>query len=136
MQILAIAVIFLAILAFLIFKIRDRFKIKELVILLAIIFSFSLVTYFYLENKENKIPNLFKAKYEEEFKIKIKKFSSTRVNNIYLSSDKIFVYDFNYIIEKNGIEEFCSLKNQKIIKIEDEYVFENFKELKEECKKK
>ncbi len=136
MQILAITVIFLAILAFLIFKIRDRFKIKELVILLAIIFSFSLVTYFYLENKENKIPNLFKAKYEEELKIKIKKFSSTRVNNIYLSSDKIFVYDFNYIIEKNGIEEFCSLKNQKIIKIEDEYVFENFKELKEECKKK
>lgn len=136
MQILFIIILFLALLTFLIFKIRNKFKIKELITFLVTITFLSLAGYFYLEKEENKIPNLFKAKYEDKFKIEIKKFSYTRVNNIYLSSDKIFLYNFNYIIEKDSLEQFCSVKNQKIIKIEDEYVFESFDKLKEECKKK
>lgn len=136
MQILLIVFLCLALLAYIIFKIRHRFKTKELLILLSIIISLFLGIFFYLEKKESKIPNLFKTKYEEKFKTTIKKFSSREVNNLYLSSDKNFVYNFNYIIDKDGVEYFCSIKNQKIIKIEDEYVFENFDKLNEECSKK
>lgn len=136
MQILLIILLFLFLLVFLIFKIRNRFKIKELLIFIAIIFSFSFLVYYYLVKEENKVPNLFKTKYENKFNTVIKKFSYSRVNNIYLSSDKIFLYNFNYIIDRDGIEQFCSVKNQKIIKIEDEYIFEKFDDLKEECEKR
>lgn len=136
MQILLIILLFLFLLVFLIFKIRNRFKIRELLIFIAIIFSFSFLAYYYLVKEENKVPNLFKTKYENKFNTLIKKFSYSRVNNIYLSSDKIFLYNFNYIIDKDGIEQFCSVKNQKIIKIEDEYIFEKFDDLKEECEKR
>lgn len=136
MQILLIILLFLFLLIFLIFKIRNRFKIRELLIFVAVIFSFSFLAYYYLVKEENKIPNLFKTKYENKFNTLIKKFSYSRVNNIYLSSDKIFLYNFNYIIDKDGIEQFCSVKNQKIIKIEDEYIFEKFDDLKEECEKR
>lgn len=136
MQILLIILLFLFLLVFLIFKIRNRFKIRELLIFIAIIFSFSFLAYYYLVKEENKVPNLFKTKYENKFNTVIKKFSYSRVNNIYLSSDKIFLYNFNYIIDKDGIEQFCSVKNQKIIKIEDEYIFEKFDDLKEECEKR
>jgi len=136
MQILLVLLVLLALLAYIIFQIRHKFRIRELTILITIIISFSIAIYFYLENKENKIPNLFKVKYEEEYKTAIKKFSSSRVNNLYLTSDKTFIYDFNYILEKEGIEYFCSIKNQKIIKIEDEYIFEDFDKLNEKCIKK
>lgn len=136
MQILIVILLILLLFGYIIFKIRHKFKIKELSILILLIVVFTIASYLYLENKENKIPNLFKEKYEKKFKTTIKKFSSKELNNIYLSSDKDFIYNFNYIIEKDGIEYFCTVKEQKIIKIEDEYIFENFDKLNEQCKEK
>lgn len=136
MQILFVLLLLLILVAFIIFKIRHKFKIKELMIFLSLVVAIPLGIYIYMQKQENIIPNLFKAKYEKTHKSKIIKFSSERVNDIYLSSDKTFVYNFNYIIEKNNVEYVCFAKNIKILKIEDEYIFDNFEKINEECKKK
>ena len=136
MQILIFILIVLVAVAFIVYKIRHKFSDNELYIVFGIFLAVAVGIFFYLQLKENKIPNLFTQKYEAKYNTTIEKLSSTMVNNKYVSSDKNFVYDFDYIIRKDGKEFYCKLENVKIVKIEDEYIFENFEELNQECKNK
>ncbi|WP_044415750.1 hypothetical protein [Halarcobacter anaerophilus] len=133
MQIMFVAVIIIAFLAFVIYKINNRFATKELITLIAVIIVTILVVVSMMRNQEEKVPLLFKQKYEQEKNVVIEKLSFERLNNRNVSSKTNFIYNFDYIIKKDGKEFLCKAKNIKIKKIEDEYVFENFHNLKENC---
>lgn len=136
MQILLVIILILAIVAFIIYKINNQFGTKEIIIFVAIIIISILVGTMTLKNQEEKVPHLFKAKYEKEKNVLVEKFSFERVNNKTLSSNTTFIYDFSYIIKKDNQEFVCKAKDVKINKIEDEYVFENFEKLNESCNRK
>lgn len=136
MQFIFLIVILIALVAFIIYKINKKFETKEIFILLVVILIPILSLTFYLRNQEEKVPNIFKEKYEKEKDIKILKLSFDRLNNKNISSKTEFIYDFDYIIKKEDKEFACNLKNVKIKKIEDEYVFENFHNLIEKCGEK
>lgn len=136
MQIMIFALILIALVAFIIYKVNNKFETKELIILLSlIIISIATIIYLLQEN-ETKVPEIFKKKYEISKNVKILKFSYERLNNKNITSKNNFIYNFDYIISKDKDEYICSLKNIKIKKIEDEYVFENFDKLNEKCSKK
>lgn len=136
MQILIFALILITLVAFIIYRVNNKFETKEIVILLTLVFISIAGIFYLIEKNETRVPQIFKAKYENTNKIDILKLSFERLNNKTLSSNVDFVYNFDYIINKNGIDYICSLKNIKIKKIEDEYIFENFQNVKEECNKK
>jgi hypothetical protein len=94
------------------------------------------VANFTIKNQEEKVPNLFVTKYETEKNSQIEKFTFERLNNKTVSSNTEFIYNFDYIVKKDGKEFVCSAKGVKIKKIQDEYVFENFDTLNEKCDKK
>jgi hypothetical protein len=119
-----------------IYKINNRFQKKELFIFLGIITIIVISTLYFIDQNENKVPQLFKTKYEKENNVKIEKLSFERVNNKTLSSDTNFIYNFDFISLKDGSEYICNIKNVKIKKIEDEFIFENFEKLNKDCKKK
>ncbi|WP_321468455.1 hypothetical protein [Halarcobacter sp.] len=135
MQVIVLIIVLLAILAFAIYKINNKFGTKEIAMLLAVIIVSSLVFVLISRNQQEKVPLLFKQKYESEKNIKISKFTYERVNNKTVSSKTNFIYNFDYIIFKNKEEYFCKMNNIKVKKIQDEYIFENFNEVKEECQK-
>lgn len=135
MQIMLFALLLLAGLAFLLYKTTNKFGGKEILILLVLVTLASLTTYVLLENSKNKVPKLFKKKYEEEKKVHILKLSFERLNNKNLSSNTNFIYDFNYIIQKNQQTFVCQAHNVHVKKIEDVYIFEGFNQLKERCEK-
>jgi len=133
MQILIFAVILVVIVAFVIYTVNNKFGTKEIVILISLIIVGVAIVVFLFQQNENKVPKLFKEKYQSSYNTEILKLSATRLNDRYLSSEKNFVYNFDYIIKKNDKEFLCTSKNVKVIKIEDEYIFENFDKLNEEC---
>ncbi len=136
MQIMFVVIVFIAILAYIIYKINKKFGTKEFIILFVTIIISTLVTVLLLRNAEEKVPNEFKTKYETEKKAKILKFSYERLNNKTLSSKTDFIYNFDYIISKEDKELICTLKNVKVKKIENEFIFENFDKLEENCQNK
>lgn len=136
MQIMIFALILIGLVAFIIYKVNNKFETKEITILLClIVISIGTIIYL-LQEKETNVPEIFKERYETSKNIKILKLSSERLNNKNISSKNNFIYNFDYIINKDGDEYVCSLKNIKIKKIEDEYIFENFYKLQEQCSKK
>jgi len=135
MQVIILILIFIAVLAFVIYKINNRFGTKEIFMLISVIVVSSLVFVLISRNQQEKVPLLFKQKYENIKNVKISKFSYERVNNKTVSSKTKFIYNFNYIIIKDGKEYFCKMDNVKVKKIEDEYIFENFNKIKEVCQK-
>ncbi len=136
MQIMLIVIIFIALLAYTIYKVNNKFETKEFIILFLVVVVSILVTVMLLRNSQERVPQKFKAKYEKEKNLHILKFSYERLNNKNISSKTNFIYNFDYIINKDGEEAICTSKNVKIKKIEDEFIFENFDELNEECKSK
>ncbi|WP_320036446.1 hypothetical protein [Halarcobacter sp.] len=135
MQVIVLIIVLLAVLAFAIYKINNKFGTKEIMILVAVIVVSSLVFVLISRNQQEKVPLLFKQKYENEKNIKISKFTYERVNNKTVTSKTNFVYNFDYIIYKDKEEYFCKMDNVKVKKIQDEYIFENFNDIKEECQK-
>ena len=86
------------------------------------------------ENKQEEFfPSLFKQKYEKEKDITIKELTYELLNNKVVSSKTKFIYKFTYIISKDDKEFLCTVSDVEINKIEDSYIFKNFKDLKEEC---
>lgn len=136
MQIMFILIISLAIVAFIIYKINNRFGTKEFIILLIILVLGVAMILFFAEEKKTKVPEIFKAKYEKDKNVKIEKLSFERLNNKTVTSNTNFIYNFDFIVLKNGEEFICNIKELKIRKIEDEYVFDNYDKIKQECKKK
>jgi hypothetical protein len=136
MQIMLFSLLLIAIIVFLIYKINNQFGVKEFLLLLIVIVVSILVTVMIIRNSKGKVPQLFKEKYEKEKKVSILELSFERLNNKITSSNINFIYNFDYIIKKDDQEFVCTAKAVKIKRIEDAYIFENFDNLKEECKKK
>ena len=92
------------------------------------------IAYTLYENKQEEFfPSLFKQKYEKEKDIPIKELTYELLNNKVVSSKTKFIYKFTYIISKDDKEFLCTVSDVEINKIEDSYIFKNFKDLKEEC---
>ncbi len=133
MQIVLGFIVIFILLIFIIYKINKKFEARELFILSAIIAAIISAYLVYNECEENRLPNLFKQKYFETKNIEIQKLSYKELNNLDISSKSKFVYDFDYIIQKDEKIFLCSVKNVEISKIDDEYVFPSFYNMQEEC---
>ena len=133
--IIAIAVLIFAI-TLILYKVNNQFEKKAFMILLLIIIITSLAYVSFEKNQEEFFPNMFKEKYEKEKNIPIEKLSAELLNNKVVSSKDKFIYKFTYIIKKENQEFLCTTTNVEINKIEDNFVFKNFSDLKEECLKK
>ncbi len=133
--IIAIAVLIVAI-TLILYKVNNQFEKKEFIILLLIIIITSLAYVSYEQNQEEFFPNMFKEKYEKEKNLTIESLSAELLNNKVVSSKDKFIYKFTYIVKKENQEFLCTTTNVEINKIEDNFVFKNFSDLKEECLKK
>ena len=133
--IIAITVLIIAI-TLILYKVNNQFEKKEFIILLLIIIISSFVYVLYENSQDEFFPNLFKEKYEKEKNISIQSLSAELLNNKVVSSKDKFIYKFTYIIKKENQEFLCTTTNVEINKIEDNFVFKNFSDLKEECLKK
>ena len=133
--IIAIAVLIVAI-TLILYKVNNQFEKKEFIILLLIIIITSLAYVSYEKNQEEFFPNMFKEKYEKEKNLTIESLSAELLNNKVVSSKDKFIYKFTYIVKKENQEFLCTTTNVEINKIEDNFVFKNFSDLKEECLKK
>ncbi len=136
MQFVLVILIAIVLVAFLIYKMNNKFETKEIAILVLVIIVTIVVANFTIKNQEEKVPNLFVTKYESEKNSQIEKFTFERLNNKTVSSNTEFIYNFDYIVKKDGKEFVCTAKGVKIKKIQDEYVFENFNTLNEKCDEK
>lgn len=136
MQIILFIVITVALIVFLIYTINKKFGKKEFLILLTVLIIPLVGISFILNNIAGKVPNIFKEKYQKEKGIEVLKLTYERLNNKNISSNTNFIYNFDYIINKEGKEYFCTAKEVKVKKIEDEYIFENFNSLNEKCNEK
>jgi ABC-type uncharacterized transport system substrate-binding protein len=136
MQIMVFSLILIALAAFIIYKVNDKFETKEIIILITLIVIIIGTTILLLNKDENVLPEIFKTKYEASKNVEIIKLSSERLNNKTTSSKTNFVYRFDYIINKDNKELVCTANSVKIKKIEDEYVFENFDNFNEKCSSK
>ena len=133
--IIAIAILIIAI-TLILYKVNNQFEKKEFIILLLIIIITSLAYVSYEQNQEEFFPNMFKEKYEKEKNLTIESLSAELLNNKVVSSKDKFIYKFTYIVKKENQEFLCTTTNVEINKIEDNFVFKNFSDLKEECLKK
>jgi archaellum component FlaF (FlaF/FlaG flagellin family) len=132
MQILIFSLVILAFILYIIYKIKKSFTKKDIIIVIGV-FALVFIGFLYYGNaQDNKIPNAFKTKYENEKKQTIKKISFTQ-NNQQVSSKDTGIYNFIYIINKGDKEYVCEAKKVEVQKIEDEFVFKNYKE---ECRLK
>lgn len=132
MQILIFSLLIIALIIYVVYKIKKTFTKKELISFTSIVILLITGAVYLNHLEENKLPNAFKANYLDEKGIKIEKLSINQTTLEVLSSSKQ-IYDFIYIINKNGKDLVCEAKNVEAQLIEDEYVFKNFKE---ECRLK
>ncbi|MGA1939338.1 hypothetical protein [Arcobacter sp. YIC-310] len=132
MQILIFSLLIIALIIYVVYKIKKTFTKKELISFTSIVILLITGAVYLNHLEENKLPNAFKANYLDEKGIKIEKLSINQTSLEVLSSSKQ-IYDFIYIINKNGKDLVCEAKNVEAQLIEDEYVFKNFKE---ECRLK
>lgn len=127
MQIILFSLIILALLIYIIIKVKKTFTKKDFISFSAIIALIIAAIIYYNNAQEQKLPNAFKAHYLNEKNTEISKLSFTQVNFEVLSSTRS-VYDFLYIIKKDNKEFVCEAKDVEVLKIEDEYVFKKYKE--------
>lgn len=130
MQILIFSLLIIALIIYLVYKVKTSFTKRELVTTLLIGIAIIAGIVFLNIEKKNQLPNAFKQYYKEHKNLEVLKLSFNQTNVDVLSSSKN-VYKFNYIIEKNSQEYFCEAKDVEVIQVEDEYIFKNFNE---ECK--
>jgi len=133
MQIIVFALVLITLVAFIIYKVNNKFETKEIIILVSLIIITVVTTIFLTNKKEELVPKMFKEKYEKEKNVTILKLSYERLNNKNISSKSNFIYKFDYIIEKDGKESVCTANEVSIKKIEDEYIFGDFNSFREEC---
>jgi len=132
MQILIFSLLIIALVIYVIYKIKKTFTKNEVIIFFVIVSAIIAGMLYFNDLEENKLPDSFKAYYLKEKQIEIKKLSLNQTNFEVLSNSKE-TYDFIYIIEKDGKEYVCEAKDVEAQRIEDEYVFKKYKE---ECRLK
>ena len=130
--IIAIAVLIIA-LTLILYKVNNQFEKREFIILLLIIIISVIAYGYYEKNQEEFFPKIFKEKYLKEKNATIDGLTAELLNNKVLSSKTNFVYKFTYLVKKDDKEFLCIASNVEINKIEDNYIFKNFSDLKEEC---
>ena len=136
MQIIIGIAFFIIILTVILYKVNNRFEKKEFLILLAIIVISTIGYTVYENNQENFFPKMFKEKYEKEKNVVIEELESELLNNKVVSSKDKFIYKFTYLIKKENKEFLCTTNEVEINRIQDNFVFKNFSDLKEECLEK
>ena len=132
MQILIFSLIIIAIIVYVIYKIQTSFSKKELLSVSIILLLIIVGTIYYKQKNNISLPESFKQMYLKTTKIEIIKLSINQTDFEVLSSNKS-VNTFVYTIKKDNQEYVCEAKNIKSQKIEDEYIFTDFKE---ECRLK
>lgn len=133
MQIIIGIAIFIIILTVLIYKVNDKFEKREFIIFLLITVFITIGFIFYENYQENFLPNMFKEKYKKEKDIEIKDLNYELLNNKVVSSKDKFIYKFTYIINKDDKEFLCTINSVEINKIQKDFIFKDFANLKEEC---
>lgn len=136
MQIIFVIAFFIIILTVILYKINNRFEKKEFLILFAIIIISTIGYTVYENNQENFFPKMFKEKYEKEKNVVIEGLESELLNNKVVSSKDKFIYKFTYLVKKENKELLCTTNEVEINRIQDNFVFKNFSDLKEECLEK
>jgi hypothetical protein len=136
MQIIIALAILIVAATVILYLVNKRFEKKEFIILLLII-SIAIIGYGLYENKQkNFFPNMFKEKYEKEKKVVVEGLKAELINNKVVSSRDKFIYKFTYIIKKDDKEFLCVASNVEINRIENNFIFKEFGNLKEECVEK
>ncbi len=130
--IIAIAILIIAT-TLILYKVNSQFEKREFIILLLIIIISTVAFIVYEKNQENFFPKMFKEKYEKEKNVSIEGLTAELLNNKVVSSKTKFIYKFTYLIKKNDKEFLCVSSNVEIDKIENNFVFKDFSNLKEEC---
>jgi hypothetical protein len=133
--IIAIAVLIIA-LTLILYKVNNQFEKREFIILLLIVIISSIGYGLYEKTQEEFFPNMFNEKYLKEKNVEIQGLTAELMNNKVVSSKTKFVYKFTYLVTKDNKEFLCTANNVEINKIEDNYIFKNFSDLKEECVEK
>ena len=136
MQIIIGIAIFIIIATLILYKVNNRFEKKEFLILLVIIIVSTIGYTMYENNQENFFPKMFKEKYEKETNVIIEGLESELLNNKVVSSKDKFIYKFTYLVKKENKEFLCTTNEVEINRIQDNFVFKNFSDLKEECLEK
>lgn len=133
MQIFVVLLLFLALLAFIIYKVNNQFEKKEFIIF-SVIVVISLAGYlFYDKQKDERFPKQFQSLYLKAYNNSITNLSYELLNNKNISSKNYFVYKFTYVINKENKNYICVMPKVEIEKIGKEFVFKNFSKLQEEC---
>ncbi|QKF58767.1 hypothetical protein [Aliarcobacter lanthieri] len=133
MQIIIGIAIFIVILTVIIYKVNDQFEKREFIILLSTILFVTIGTILYEKLNENYLPKIFKERYEKTKNLSIESLNYELLNNKVVSSKDQFIYKFTYIVKKDDKEFLCTMNNVEINKIQKEFVFKDFANLKEEC---
>ncbi len=133
MQIIIAIAVLIIVLTLVLYRMNKRFEKKELLILLFIVILSIAGTVLYEKKQEEFFPNMFKEKYEKEKNLVIESLKAELLNNKVVSSKDKFIYKFTYLIKKENKEFLCSINEVEINRIEDNFVFKNFSDLKEEC---
>ena len=133
MQIIFGIAIFIIITTLILYKVNNKFEKKEFLILLVILVISTIAYTMYENNQENFFPKMFKEKYEKEKNVVIEGLESELLNNKVVSSKDKFIYKFTYLVRKENKEFLCTVNEVEINRIQDNFVFKNFSDLKEEC---
>ena len=133
MQIIIAIAVLIIVLTLVLYRMNKRFEKKELLILLFIVILSIAGTVLYEKKQEEFFPNMFKEKYEKEKNLVIESLKAELLNNKVVSSKDKFIYKFTYLIKKENKEFLCTINEVEINRIEDNFVFKNFLDLKEEC---
>ena len=133
MQIIIIIAVLIIAITLILYKVNNQFEKKEFIILLLVIIISTIGMVSYEKNQEEFFPNLFKEKYFKEKNLKIDGLTAELLNNKVVSSKDKFIYKFTYLVQKDNKEFLCISDNVEITKIENNFIFKNFAEIKEEC---
>ena len=133
MQIIIAIAVLIIVITLILYKVNNQFEKREFIILLLIIIISSIAYGLYEKKQEEFFPNLFKEKYEKEKNIIIESLSAELLNNKVVSSKDKFIYKFTYLVKKENKEFLCTANEVEINRIQDNFVFKNFLNLKEEC---
>ena len=136
MQIIIAIAVLIIVITLILYRVNNQFEKREFIILLLIIIISSIAYGLYEKKQEEFFLNLFKEKYEKEKNIIIESLSAELLNNKVVTSKDKFIYKFTYIIKKENQEFLCTTSDIEIDKIESNFIFKNFMDLKEECRVK
>ena len=133
MQIIIGIAILIIVVTLILYKVNNQFEKREFIILLLIVVISTTAMILYEKKQEQFFPNMFKEKYSKEKNLTIDGLTAELLNNKLVSSKNKFIYKFTYLVKKEDKEFLCTMTNVEINKIENNFIFKNFNDLKEEC---